>query len=165
MSQAMSQQYTITARFLSSTDDASASIRRRGRLIAPGRCSSAYSSAGSTSTSCAPASTMRRSPSRSISFGISTSRLYDVSDHVGPVCCSQIRGFIQIHDSARHAALVSPPVCLLGVGEQVAVGTPLFVNVLAAAHQLFVRPEEDRIVAHRTTALEVNRNRPCTGAR
>src|SRR5712692_6680563 len=105
---------------------------------------------------------MRRSPSRSTSFGIATSRWYDVSDHFGPVSCSQIRAIIQIHDSAPYAALVSPPVCLLGVGEQVAVGTPLLVNVLAAIHQRVVRSEDDRIVAHRTTALEVNLNHPCT---
>src|SRR3954466_10189850 len=34
-----------------------------GMLIAPGRCSSSYSSCGSTSTSCAPASRSSRSPS------------------------------------------------------------------------------------------------------
>src|SRR5712691_1849176 len=108
---------------------------------------------------------MRRSPSRSISFGIDTSRLYGVSDHASPVCRSWFGGLIQIHDSATYAALLSPSVCLLGVGEQVAVGTPLFVYVLAGAHQRVVWSEEDRIVAHGTAALEVNLNRRCTGAR
>src|SRR5712691_2509065 len=47
----------MTGRFGSSRSRASFSMRRSGRLIAPGRCSSSYSSRGSTSTSCAPAST------------------------------------------------------------------------------------------------------------
>src|SRR5258707_5547150 len=66
MSQRPSQQYTITGRDLSRTAAVSAVSDLSGKLMAAGRCSSSNSSRGSTSTSCAPASTRRRTSSRVI---------------------------------------------------------------------------------------------------
>src|SRR3989442_12858231 len=52
------------------------------------------------------------------------------------------------------APLAGPFPRLLGVAEQVAVRTPLLVNVFAAAHQLFLGPEQHRIAVHRPTSLK-----------
>src|SRR5258708_1830287 len=71
-SQAESAQYTTIGRPGSSTRRASASILRIGRLTAPGRWSSPYSWAGSTSMIWAPCCMRRRTPSRSTSCTIAT---------------------------------------------------------------------------------------------
>src|ERR687892_681409 len=72
-SQGSSQQYTTTGLEGSRRRRASTSIRRRGMLIAPGRCSSSNSSWGRTSTSWTPWSSSLRTSSRSIERGIAGS--------------------------------------------------------------------------------------------
>src|ERR1700694_3114685 len=77
MSQAESQQYTITGLCLSIWP-ASLSSCRSGWLTAPGRWSSAYSFAGSTSTSCAPCLAISWTVARSIKVTICTILRADV---------------------------------------------------------------------------------------
>src|SRR5215207_5121994 len=54
----------------------------RGRLIAPGRCSSSYSSRGSTSMSCAPFSSSLCRSSLNMPIGIGVSPLQCLSEHL-----------------------------------------------------------------------------------
>src|SRR5215213_9310148 len=54
----------------------------RGMLIALGRCSSSYSSRGSTSTSCAPSSTSLRTSSLKIAVGTGPSRHQRLPEHL-----------------------------------------------------------------------------------
>src|SRR5215208_6452179 len=55
----------------------------RGMLIALGRCSSSYSSRGSTSTSCAPSSTSLRTSSLKIAVGTGPSLHQRLPEHLG----------------------------------------------------------------------------------
>src|SRR5918996_2747009 len=70
MSQSESQQYTTIGRPRSSRATDAASSRFKGRLMAPGRCSSRYSASGSTSTSVAPSFMRRCTARRSASCAI-----------------------------------------------------------------------------------------------
>src|SRR5215210_8622267 len=54
----------------------------RGMLIAPGRCSSSYSSRGSTSMSCAPFSSSLCRSSLNMPIGIGVSPLQCLSEHL-----------------------------------------------------------------------------------
>src|SRR5438093_5921096 len=70
MSHWKSWQYTTRGRSFRSADAVLASSSFSGMLIAPGRCSSAYSSRGRTSTTCAPSRMRRCTSSRSTTLCI-----------------------------------------------------------------------------------------------
>src|SRR5215204_5795571 len=85
----------------------------RGRLIAPGRCSSSYSSRGSTSMSCAPFSSSLCRSSLNMPIGIGVSPLQCLSEHL----CrwGTLQDFACCVDPTAKA-----PVFALWGGEQVA---------------------------------------------
>src|SRR3954452_9113846 len=76
MSQRLSKQYTTTGLARSSCAALSALSVLSAMLTACGRCASAYSTAGSTSTSCAPPFSRRLSPARSM-LSASATHLHD----------------------------------------------------------------------------------------
>src|SRR5215510_7456477 len=136
-----------------------------GMLIAPGRWSSAYSSAGSTSTSCAPACCSLTSVSRSISRGTDGSPPITTVRDVHPVQRPLQRCLFEGHDPAGNGVRIRPGARLTPVDEEVAVWTPLLVDVVAAAHQLFVGPEEHRAPGRRQSAVEAEDDRLSIRAR
>src|SRR5918992_2630505 len=89
---------------------ASASIFRRGMWMAPGRCSSSYSSRARTSTSWAPVSVRRRTSSRPMSRGMP------------PVCHRAELGGRGLRLVLLLVGLVAGPV-LLGDPTSTALGT------------------------------------------